>query len=297
MKINKGNIFLLMSAIVWGLGLVSQQAGMEYLGPFSFTAVRCTLGGVSMLPLVWVLDRKKAPEVKAAEAPLKDTLKAAFFCSLALITVIISQQYGLLHTTVGKAGFITATYILMTPVSGIFLGKKVQKNIWVAVAVALVAMYILCLRDGFSGLNLGDMLMLVAAVAYTTHIHLIDGFVNRMDAVKLSCYQFIMVGLMSFLPAFILEGSTFTVQNILLSGIPILYAGIFSCAVGYTFQVLGQKFTDPNTASLLLSTETVFTLLAGWLILNEVMAPAEYLGCVIMFVAIIIAQLPQKSEK
>ena len=298
--ISKGNIFLILAAIVWGMGLVSQQAGMDYLGPLSFTAVRCTLGGISMIPLVLFLQRSKAKE-QGARAPKEDEkgiFKASFFCALALMSLILLQQYGLLHTSVGKAGFITALYILITPVSGKFLlHKPVAKNTWVGVAIALVGMYFLCLTGGIDGINMGDVIMLFAAIAASTHMHVVDHFVAKYDPVKLSCYQFTMVGLMCFVPALIFEGDVFTWEFIKLSAIPILYAGLASCAVGYTFQIIGQKYTEPNTASLLLSMETVFALLAGWIILGEVLAGREYLGCAIMFIAIIIAQLPDKKRQ
>lgn len=302
--ISKGNIFLILAAVVWGMGLVSQQAGMDYLGPLSFTAVRCTLGGVSMIPLVMFLSKGKkqaagrtSTEDKQA-ASKTETLKAAFFCALPLVSLILLQQYGLLHTTVGKAGFITALYILITPVSGKFLLKKpVARNTWVGVAIALVGMYFLCLTGGIDGINIGDVIMIFAAFASATHMHVVDHFVAKHDPVKLSCYQFIMVGLMCLIPAFIFESDVFTWEYIKLSAVPILYAGLASCAVGYTFQVIGQKYTEPNTASLLLSMETVFALLTGWIILGEVLAKVEYLGCVIMFIAIIIAQIPDKKYK
>ncbi len=304
--VSKGNIFLILAAIVWGLGLVSQQAGMDYLGPLSFTAVRCTLGGISMLPLVWFMSCKKNNKTETAMPEAADsktlskptelaTIKASIICALALTSLILCQQYGLLFTSVGKAGFITALYILLTPVSGFFLLKKhVAKQTWVAVAIALVGMYFLCLTEGIDGINVGDLIMILAAIAATTHIHVVDHFVTKADPVKLSCYQFIAVGIMCLIPAMIFEGDMLTWANIKLSAIPILYAGLASCAVGYTLQAVGQKYTEPNTASLLLSMETVFALMAGWLILGEVLAPREYLGCAIMLCAIIIAQLPER---
>ena len=301
--ISKGNIFLILAAIVWGMGLVSQQAGMDYLGPLSFTAVRCTLGGISMIPLVWYLQKSKAKaggQQSQASAPNpseKGIVKASFFCAIPLLSLILLQQYGLLHTSVGKAGFITALYILITPVSGKFLlHKPVANNTWIGVAVALVGMYFLCLTEGIDGINIGDVIMIFAAIASAAHMHTVDHFVAKYDPVKLSCYQFIMVGLLCVVPAFIFESDVFTWEYIKLSAIPVLYAGLASCAVGYTFQIIGQKYTEPNTASLLLSMETVFALLTGWIILGEVLAGREYLGCAIMFVAIIIAQLPDKKR-
>lgn len=300
--ISKGNIFLILAAIVWGMGLVSQQAGMDYLGPLSFTAVRCTLGGISMIPLVMFLSKSKAKKQSQVEQrenqekfSQKGLLKAAFFCAIPLLSLILLQQYGLLHTSVGKAGFITALYILITPVSGKFLlHKPVARNTWVGVGIALVGMYFLCLTEGIDGINIGDVIMIFAAIASAAHMHIVDHFVAKHDPVKLSCYQFIMVGLLCVIPALLLEGDVFTWEYIKLSAIPVLYAGLASCAVGYTFQIIGQKYTEPNTASLLLSMETVFALLTGWIILGEVLAVREYIGCAIMFIAIIIAQLPDK---
>ncbi len=301
--ISRGNIFLILAAIVWGMGLVSQQAGMDYLGPLSFTAIRCTLGGISMIPLVVVLSKSRSknqqgqPDATSDNSSEKGIVKAAFFCAIPLLSLILLQQYGLLHTSVGKAGFITALYILITPVSGKFLlHKPVARNTWIGVAIALVGMYFLCLTEGIDGINIGDVIMIFAAIASSAHMHTVDHFVAKYDPVKLSCYQFIMVGLLCVIPAFIFESDVLTWEYIKLSAIPILYAGLASCAVGYTFQIIGQKYTEPNTASLLLSMETVFALLTGWIILGEVLAVREYIGCAIMFVAIIIAQLPDKKK-
>lgn len=297
---NKGNIFLLLAALVWGMGLVSQQAGMEHLGPLGFTAVRCTLGGLSMFPVVWIADRRKkeAPQAHEAAAKKKATVKGALVCAAALITLILCQQYGLMFTTVGKAGFITALYIVITPVgSMVFLKKKISINTWAAVAIALAGMYLLCLTGGISSVNTGDLIMLLAAAASSAHMLAVDHFVEKADPVRLSCFQFMITGLACFIPALIFEGDTFNFENIRLSAVPVIYAGMASCAVGYTFQIIGQRYTDPGIAALLLSLETVFALIAGWLILGEVMEPYEYAGCALMFAAIITAQLPQRRSR
>lgn len=298
--INKGNIFLILAALVWGLGLVSQQAGMEYLGPLGFTGVRCTLGGICMLPLVWFINRKKKKDKDFSEPAdiNKNTLKGAAVCAIALATLILCQQYGLLFTSVGKAGFITALYIVMTPLgSMIFLKKRVGKKIWAAVVIALAGMYLLCLIGGIDSVNIGDLIMLFAAVASSVHMLAVDHFVEKSDPVKLSCFQFIIVGAVCLVLSFVFESGTLNMTNIMLSAIPILYAGLASCAVGYTFQIIGQKYTEPGVAALLLSLETVFALLAGWLLLGEVMQPHEYAGCAVMFIAIITAQLPERSGR
>lgn len=298
---NRGNIFLILAALVWGLGLVSQQAGMEYLGPLGFTAVRCSLGGLSMIPVVWLVNRNRDTKAMTAgerEAERRATLKGALVCAVALTTLILGQQYGLLFTSVGKAGFITALYIVLTPLGNMILfKKKVAGKVWAAVAVALAGMYLLCLTGGIDSVNIGDVIMLLAALASTAHLLTVDHFIDRADPVKMSCYQFLIVGIVSFAGALIFENDTFNMDNIMLSAIPVLYAGLASCAVGYTFQIIGQKYTDPGIAALLLSLETVFALLAGWIILGEVMKPHEYAGCVLMFAATVIAQLPDRVRR
>lgn len=268
---------------------------MFHLGPFAFTAIRCTLGGITILPLVFFLDRRKTEEQKAQEAGVGRTLLGAVACGLVLTGLILFQQFGLPHTTVGKAGFITALYILITPLMGLFLGKKVGKMLWIGVAIGLAGMYFLCLYEGVTGLNFGDLMMLGAALFAAGHIHVIDHFVQTVDPVKLSSYQFIFTGLICVIPAMVFEEVTW--DAVVACAIPILYAGICSCGVGYTLQIIGQKSTDPSLASLLLSLETVFSLLAGWVVFHEVLAGHEYVGCVLMFVAIIVSQLPDRTRK
>lgn len=292
---NKGTIFLMITAIVWGCGLVAQKAGMSYLGPFAFTSIRCMLGGVVMLPLIPVLTRGKAEEQKSRKATTRETIIGAVLCSLPLTALTMFQQFGLPYTTVGKAGFITALYILITPVMGLFLGKKVSRNLWFGVVIGLAGMYMLCLFHGISGLGFGDLMMLCAAIASAAHIHVIDHFVKTVDAVRLSAYQFIATGVTCIIPAMIFE--TITWEAIVDCAIPVLYAGIVSCGVGYTCQVIGQKTTNPSLVSLILSLETVVSLLAGWIIFHEVLQSNEYIGCVLMFAAIIIAQLPDRTNK
>jgi len=285
-------MLLFTAALIWGCALVAQKAGMSHLGPFGFTAIRCILGGLILLPLIWYLDRKKSDEEKAAEPGRKETLVGSFWCSVMLTSLILFQQFGLPHTTVGKAGFITALYILLTPLMGIFLGKKAGRNLWIGVAIGLVGMYFLCLFEGVSGLGFGDLMMLGAAITAAGHIHVVDHFVQKIDAVKLSSYQFIITGLICIGPMFLFED--ISMEAVVDCAIPILYAGLISCGLGYTFQVIGQKDTDPSLTSLILSLETVFSLAAGWVFFKEVLSIPEYIGCGLMFIAIIVSQLPDK---
>lgn len=290
----KGNLFLFMAALIWGCALVAQKAGMSHLGPFGFTAIRCIMGGLVLLPLIWHLDKKKTAEERAQEAGKKETVIGSVVCGLVLTSLVLFQQFGLPYTTVGKAGFITALYILLTPVMGIFLGKKAGKNLWIGVVIGLVGMYMLCLFEGASGLTFGDLMMLCAAVMAAAHIHVIDHFVQKIDAVKLSSYQFIVCGLVCVIPMFVFE--EISVDAIIECIIPILYAGLISCGLGYTFQVIGQKCTDPSLASLILSLETVFSLLAGWIFFKEVLTVPEYIGCGLMFIAIMVSQMPDRKK-
>lgn len=296
---NKGNWLLLLAAMIWGMSLVAQQGGMEHMGPWSFTAIRCTLGGLSMIPLVAFLDKNKKKTETAFDWK-KDTVKTikpAALCAVFLCTCIMCQQYGLLYTGVGKGAFITALYIFITPVLCLILGQKVEKKIWIAVIFALAGLYMITMSSGFDAINKGDIIMLGAALSYSIFIVVVDRVDESIDTVKMACMQFLMLGIFCFIPAFILEAGDITWANIMLSITPILYAGIISCAGGYTLQMLGQKTADASKASLILSSETVFSLLAGFLILHEILKPKEYIGCIIMTIAIIISVLPGKRNK
>ena len=290
----KGNILLFSAALIWGCALVAQKAGMSHLGPFGFTAIRCMMGGLALLPLVIYMDSKKSREEKRQEAGKGETITGAVWCGIVLTALVLFQQFGLPHTTVGKAGFITALYILLTPVMGIFMGKKAGRNLWIGVAVGLAGMYMLCLYEGISALTFGDLMMLGAAVMAAAHIHVIDHFVQKIDPVKLSSFQFIFAGLICVIPMLVFEEiSAAAVAECL---IPLLYSGLISCGLGYTFQVIGQRETDPSLASLILSLETVFSLLAGWIFFREVLSIPEYIGCGLMFAAIVISQLPDGNK-
>ncbi|MDO4486496.1 MAG: DMT family transporter [Bacillota bacterium] len=290
----KGNIILMLAAMIWGCGLVAQKAGMNYMGPLGFTSVRCLMGGIVLLPLVWFMDRRKTEDERKPEASRAQIVKGAIFCGAALTTLILCQQFGLPHTTVGKAGFITALNILITPIIGLFLGKKAGYNLWIGVFIGIFGIYLLCLSGGISDITFGDAMMLGAALVCAIHIHLIDHFVETVDPVKLSSYQFLFTGIVCFVPALIFEGLTW--NAIVDCIIPLLYSGIASAGIGYTLQVIGQKMTSPNLACLIMSLETVFSLLAGWLFFHEILEPHEYVGCILMFAAIIISQLPEKEK-
>lgn len=298
----KGNLLLLTAAIIWGCSLVAQKAGLEHLGPFWFTALRCLLGGLVMIPVVFFMEKKKLQDSGAADKAVdsqqkyekKQTVKAALCCGTLVGILIMFQQFGLPYTTVGKAGFITALYILITPIIGIFLGKKSTKALWTGVVIGLAGMYMLCLYEGLQAITLGDVMMLGSAFFCSVHLHTIDHFVKKVDPVKLTCSQFIVAGIICMIPAVIFE--TISWEALIDCVLPLMYASVFSCAVGYTLQTVGQKSTSPNMACLLLSLETVFALFAGWIFFGEVLSGHEYIGCMLMFAAIMISQLPEKKN-
>lgn len=295
----KGVIMLLLTAFIWGVAFVAQSVGMNYIEPFTFSCIRSLMGGIVLIPCIWFLDswnaknsgtkREKKPMTKAERNML---LIGGICCGLALGVAANLQQFGVKYTSVGKAGFITALYIVIVPIFGIFLKKKVGIKIWISVAVSVVGLYLLCMTGDLS-ISKGDLLVVLCAIAFSIHIMVIDYFSPKVDAVKMSCIQFFVAGILSAVPMFLIEKPS--VSAIMAAMVPLLYAGVMSCGVGYTLQIVAQKDADPTIASLILSLESVFSVLAGWVVLGEVLSGKEILGCVLMFGAIILAQLPDKK--
>lgn len=291
----KNSFILLLTAAIWGVAFVAQSVGMEYIGPFTFNAVRSIIGGIVLLPVIWFFDcRPGRPAPSPREKGSRKTLiTGGVLCGIALCIASNFQQIGIQYTTVGKAGFITACYIIIVPILGLFLKKKCSPFIWAAVALALAGLYLLCITDGFS-IGKGDFLVLICSFWFSFHILIIDHFSPKTDGVKMSCIQFLVCGILSGIPALILENPQ--ISSILNAWMPVLYAGVLSCGVAYTLQIIGQKNMNPTVASLILSLESCISVLAGWIILGQSLSLREILGCVIMFGAIILAQLPQKSS-
>lgn len=296
----KNDFMLVLTALIWGCAFVAQSIGMEYVEPFTFNTLRCFLGAIVLMPLIFAMDRKRAElikknilEEKSSEEKKKErrTLIIGGICCGAALTLGTSlQQMGLVHTTAGKAGFITALYILIVPVLGIFVGKKAGGKVWIGVAIAVAGMYLLCVKEGFT-VAYGDFLVFLCAIAFSLHILVIDYFSPKVDGVKLSCIQFLVCGILSGIVVVFFENPD--PQKILQAWLPILYAGVLSCGVAYTLQIVAQKGTDPTVASLILSLESVFAALAGWIILGERLSAKEFFGCVLVFAAIILVQLPE----
>lgn len=290
----RSNVMLVLTALIWGSAFVAQSVGMDYLGPFTFNGIRSLLGGLVLLPVIWFMGKRKAKVQEPIEKKedKKTLLIGGVCCGIALTAGSSLQQIGLMYTSAGKAGFITALYILIVPVMGLLLGKKAGGKTWLGVGLAVIGMYFLCMKEGFS-ISKGDFMVLLCAVAFSIHILVIDYFSPKVDGVKLSCIQFFVCGVICIVPALLTEQPV--LLQILEAKVPLLYAGVMSCGVAYTMQVVAQKNTDPTVASLILSLESVFAALTGWLLIGEKLTPKELFGCVLVFAAIIMAQLPERQ--
>lgn len=296
----RADLMLLTTAIIWGTAFVAQRSGMDYVGPLTFNGIRFLIGALVLVPIILIMDKLANKNQSAVPKTLEEKKQerkilwtGGFFCGLALMAGSVIQQMGLVYTTAGKTGFITALYIVIVPVIGIFLGRKVRWLLWVSVALGVVGLYLLSINEGFS-INIGDVLVFICAFGFAAHILVVDYFSPKTDAIKLSAVQFFVCGTLSLVLMFIFEDPQ--LKYIIDGAIPILYTGVMSCGVAYTFQVIAQKDTEPTVASLLLSMESVFAVIFGMLILHEQLLPKEIVGCVIMFAAIILAQLPNKNE-
>ena len=311
----RGNLMLMLTAFIWGSSFVAQKSGMDLIGPMAFNGIRTLIGGIVLIPAIMFLNNLKAkrnlqsPD-SMAEASPEDKQKekklliiGGICCGIALMIASNLQQIGIFYTTAGKAGFITALYVVLVPICGLFLGKKVRPVIWLCVLASAIGLYLLCMpaEGGFGHINKGDLLILLCALCFTGHILIIDYFSPKVDGVKLSCIQFFVAGILSIILMFpgdpALGFDLPTLGTLLDSWLPILYAGVLSCGVAYTLQIVAQADTDPTVASMILCLESVFAVIAGMIILKESMSLREITGCIIMFAAIVVSQLPAKEER
>lgn len=304
----KNALLLLLTATIWGVAFVAQRIGMDHVGPFTFNAVRSIIGGLVLLPVIYLLDLGQAPSQDGGPSGSgatdkgvgteiknkKDLLLGGVSCGILLCAASNFQQFGVKYSTVGKAGFITACYIILVPVLGLFFKKKCSLAIWGAVAMATAGLYLLCMEGDRFSISKGDLLLLICAVLFSFHILVIDHFSPLADGVKLSCIQFFVCGLLSAAAMLVFERPV--LSDILAAWMPILYAGIMSCGVAYTLQIVGQKGMDPTISSLILSLESSISVLAGWAILGQRLNGYQLAGCGAMVVAIVLAQLPAKGE-
>ena len=305
-----GSLTLVLVALIWGVAFTAQSEAMKYIEPFTFNTARSLIAGVLLIPVVRLLDvlDRKDPNFVPPTASKRTLLFAGVLCGIILAVASALQQFGVMYTNVGKAGFITALYIVFVPVAGLVFRRRPGILVWIAVIIAVVGMYLLCMTDASFSLQFGDMLcmtesftiapgdtlVLLCALGFTAHILVIDRFSQTVDCVRMSMIQFFVCALISGICMIVFERPD--IEAVLSAWLPILYAGALSSGVGYTLQIVAQKDTPPVLASLLMSLESVFAVLAGWLILGQTLTAKELCGCGLMFAAIILAQIPKKTD-
>ncbi len=296
MKVNtKRNTFLLfLTACIWGLAFVSQSKGMEYMDPFTFNGVRSVLGAAVLLIFLGV--RSKVTGKSLKDLDWKTTMRAGLLCGIALTIATTVQQFGIVYTSVGKAGFITTLYIIFVPMAGILFRKKVPLVVWLAAVMAAIGMYLLCMTESLV-INIGDILVFICAIFFTAHIMIVDYYSPKTDGVVISCIQFLVCGMICIICAFIWGQPS---MSAITSGAgSLLYAGIMSCGVAYTLQIVGQNGVNPTVAALLLSLESVVATIGGFLAYkwgflatDQSMTLRQIAGCVVVFAAVVLVQLP-----
>ena len=315
MKVNKtrNSILLIITALIWGTAFVAQSKGGKAVGPYTFNCIRSLIGGMVLLPVIFILDKMKfnqadksklqdkgKPQDKNKTQDKRTLITGGVLCGIMLFLASTMQQLGMYYgTTAGKAGFLTACYILIVPVLGMFFKKKCGVNIWIGVGITLAGLYMLCMKGSFN-LKFCDGLVMIGAFLFAIHIMVIDHFSPLTDGVRMSFIQFIVCGILGLIPMFIIDmehsmkgiNEWIPLMTTMEAWGTILYGGVLSCGVGYTLQIIGQKGLNPTIASLLMSLESVFSVIAGCLILGERMSAREITGCILIFSAIIMAQIP-----
>lgn len=286
----QGTLALLLGTFIWGMAFIAQSVGMETIGPFTFQAIRCMLGVIFLFLVTFFFDWKIGMRASLQKWKNKKLWISGIICGTALFAATSLQQVGLVYTAPGKAGFLTAMYIVLVPVLGIFVHRKPGINAVVSVLLALVGLYLLSFTD-MGSINIGDILLTGCALAFAVQILLIDRFAPDLDGLRLNCVQSLVVSLLS-VPCIFLNRETVGLQTILDCWLPLGFAGIFSMGVAYSMQIIGQKRLDPTAASLIMSLESVFAALGGWLILHNTMTPSELTGCTLVFAGVIVSQVP-----
>lgn len=290
----KQSLLLLLCSTIWGLAFVAQSVGMEYVGPFTFSAIRNYIGAIVLLPFIFAnKNRQKNGIIPDESHQTKNLWKGGIICGFFLFVATNLQQYGILYTTIGKSGFITAMYIVIVPIFGLFMHKPVGKKLWFGVLIAVIGLYYLCMPKGGFTIQLGDIYLLGCAILFSLQILSVDYYAPLVNPIKLACIQFISCAVFSTICMLLFEAPS--LENIMLAWLPILYAGALSSGVAYTLQIVGQRGLNPTLASLIMSLESVISLLSGWIILGEKLSRRELIGCLIMFIAIILVQLPEKA--
>ena len=285
----KSNVLLLITAIIWGFAFVAQRSAMEYVGPFTFNAIRFALGGISLIPILLINKRKKSSQERIfTNSTNKFLVKAGIIAGTILFFGASFQQSGIVYTSAGKAGFITGLYIVIVPIIGIAFNQKTTTATWLGAIIAVVGLYLLSIQEDFS-ISLGDLLVLISAVFWSLHVLVISKFSPKTDPIQLAFFQFMLCSVLSFITAIITEVST--IQSIYNASVPILYAGVVSVGIAYTLQVVAQQDAHPSNAAIIMSLESVFAVLGGWLLLNEYIPLRGLIGCGLMLLGMFLSQL------
>ena len=290
----KGTLFLLTATIIWGFAFVAQSVGMDLIGPWTFQAVRSALAVLTLILCSFLLDIGKCSVKESTDKWKSQSLwKAGCLCGCALFVAASLQQIGLVYTSAGKAGFITTMYIVLVPVLGLFLGKKIPKLAVISVGLAVVGLYLLSCAGGISNINKGDLYLMGCALAFAVQIQCVDHLSVGQDGFRMNCIQCLTVSVLSIPFALITE--TVVWEHLLAAAGPLLFSGCLSMGIAYSFQIMGQKHVEPTTASLIMSLESVFAVIGGWWLLQERLTPTEWLGCALVFAAVLLLQLPNKK--
>jgi len=287
----RSNLLMLFTALIWGLAFVAQRISMDFIGPFLFNGIRFAIGSISLIPLI-IYRRKYSKTDETIPVPSKSYINAGLIAGTFLFLGASFQQVGMVFTDAGKAGFITGLYVILVPILGIFWGHRTSGSIWYGVVLAVAGLYLLSVTEKLSGIVLGDVLVLAGAFFWAIHVLIISRFSNKMDTITLASSQFAFVSILSF------AGSVINNESYAWDGItdaigPILYGGFMSVGVAFTLQVVAQKNAHPAYVAIILSLETVFAALGGWLILDEQFTPRIIVGCLLMLTGIIVAQLSE----
>ena len=287
----RGSLAILVATVIWGSAFIAQSVGMDYIGPFTFQTMRSVLAVPFLIVVIFLIERNPAKTIEKWMQP--ELWKAGLPCGIALFIAAGLQQMGIVYTSAGKAGFITAMYIVLVPILGIFLHKKPPITSWIGVVLAVIGLYLLsCV--GVSQVNIGDVYLLGCALGYAVQITLVDQMGSAVDGLRLNCVQSLFCGIFSGTVMFLTEEPV--LSNILACWIPLVYAGIFSLGIAFSLQIIGQQHLEPTPAALIMSLESVFAVLFGWLLLHERMSAAELSGCVLVFIAVILSQVPVKKK-
>lgn len=281
----KYNLLLVFAAMIWGSAFVAQKSGGT-IGGFTYNGIRTLLGGLVLIPIYFLLRKNKE---------MKTSIMGGIFCGLALFIASNLQQFGINNTSASKAGFITSLYAIIVPFLSIFLHKKIRPIVWVSVVISLAGLYLLNYSAEGLSINIGDIQLMLCALAFAFQILIIDHYSDHVNGVLMSATQFIVAGLLSIVCMFLFEKPQ--INDILASWWPIVYAGVFSCAIAYTLQIVGQRHVPPTEASLIFCLESVFSLLAGTIFLHERMKAINYIGCLLIFIAVVLSQWPKKAER